>query len=83
MAAALFQWDWVVRVVYISDGETAATVALGSTTRQIPIHQGLNQYFFQLTGAGDHVTVTPASSGATLCFGTVTVGVPTPLLKPA
>lgn len=72
----LFQWDWVVRVIYLSDTTTTARLSLGSATRSFPVQAGLGQYFFVLTGHGSSVSLTLDDPDATMCVGSVAVGLP-------
>ncbi|MGW4497106.1 hypothetical protein ACWENR_00580 [Micromonospora sp. NPDC004336] len=71
-------WFWVVRIGYLSSADTTVTFRLGDSVREIPVRQGLHQYFFEFTGGGDTVELTVPERGVTICTDEVVVGTPMP-----
>lgn len=72
------EWFWVVRIGYLSSGETTGTFRLGGKEKQFPVKTGLHQIFFEFTGGGDTVELSIADPGVTLCTNEVAIGTPTP-----
>lgn len=70
----LIDWDWVVRIAYISSGDSTATFTLGTRSRQFTIHTGLNQIFLVVNGPGTAVTLTVTDPAVTLCTNELTIG---------
>ncbi|MEH0938182.1 hypothetical protein [Micromonospora psammae] len=71
-------WFWVVRIGYLSSGDTTATFRLGDTEKRFPVKTGLHQIFFEFTGGGDTAELSLADPDVTLCTNEVAVGTPTP-----
>ncbi len=70
----IFDWVWAIRIAYIASAETTATLRLGTYTHQFPIHTGLNQYYFQISGGGDSIQLTVADRAVTLCTNEISIG---------
>jgi len=70
----LFQWDWIIRVNYLSQAATHAEVTMGGVGKTIPIRAGIGQYFFTASTGGGTVTVTPQDPSVGICLDSVTVG---------
>ncbi|RZU72235.1 hypothetical protein EV384_0584 [Micromonospora kangleipakensis] len=71
-------WFWVVRIGYLSSGDTTGTFRLGGKEKQFPVRTGLHQIFFEFTGGGDTVELSVTDPGVTLCTNEVAIGTPTP-----
>ncbi|MET8837609.1 hypothetical protein ABZV78_27350 [Micromonospora sp. NPDC004540] len=71
-------WFWVVRIGYLSSGETTGTFRLGGKEKRFPVKTGLHQIFFEFTGGGDTVELSVDDPGVTLCTNEVAIGTPTP-----
>ncbi|MEJ3742231.1 hypothetical protein WEI85_02875 [Actinomycetes bacterium KLBMP 9797] len=75
---AQFEWTWVIRIGYLSNGDTVGTVRFGGEQRQFDVHRGLHQIFLVMDGGGNTVELTVADPAITLCTNEVTVGTPAP-----
>ncbi|MGB2569190.1 hypothetical protein ACPFP2_12155 [Micromonospora citrea] len=71
-------WFWVVRIGYLSSGDSTATFRFGGREKRFPVKTGLNQTFFEFTGGGDTVELSVADPDVTLCTNEVAVGSPVP-----
>jgi hypothetical protein len=71
---ALFDWPWMVRVGYFSDGDSSAALRLGGNTYEFQVRRGLHQIFFPLPGGGDAVQLTVRKPGVKLCTNDIDVG---------
>ncbi|MGK5442695.1 hypothetical protein ACSNN7_12895 [Micromonospora sp. URMC 105] len=71
-------WFWVVRIGYLSSGDSTATFRLGGKEKRFPVKTGLHQIYFEFTGGGDTAELTVADPDVTLCTNEVAVGTPTP-----
>ncbi|MEU4370713.1 hypothetical protein [Micromonospora chersina] len=71
-------WFWVVRIGYLSSGETTGTFRLGGKEKRFPVKTGLHQIFFEFTGGGDTVELSVDDPDVTLCTNEVAIGTPTP-----
>lgn len=76
LADAAFEWDWVVRVGYLTDGETEATVRLGDDSQDVQLSSGLGEVFVPLLGGGREVVIDGLDPGVDVCVGDVQVGTP-------
>ncbi|HET6530160.1 MAG TPA: hypothetical protein VFH03_06030 [Actinoplanes sp.] len=71
----------VVRIGYISNRDTAATLRIGSgEARPFDVHRGLNAAFLLVRGGGATVEMTVTGPAATICTDEIAVGklVPAP-----
>jgi len=73
-----FDWQWAVRVGYLADRDTAATIVLGDDEQEVQLHKGLGEVFVTLVGTGDRVTIHGVDESANVCIGDVQVGNPVP-----
>jgi len=73
-----FDWPWVVRIGYLSSGESTAVFRLGQATHRFDVGRGLHQIYFELVGAGDSVELTINDPTVTVCVDQITVGNPVP-----
>ncbi|MFI2647054.1 hypothetical protein [Micromonospora fulviviridis] len=71
-------WFWVVRIGYLSSGETTGTFRLGGKEKRFPVKTGLHQIFFEFTGGGDTVELSVDDPEVTFCTNEVAIGTPTP-----
>ncbi|MEU5789062.1 hypothetical protein ABZ754_15195 [Micromonospora purpureochromogenes] len=71
-------WFWVVRIGYLSSGDSTATFRFGGKEKRFAVKTGLNQIFFEFTGGGDTAELSVADPGVTLCTNEVAIGTPTP-----
>ncbi|MBL6278811.1 hypothetical protein JMF97_21870 [Micromonospora fiedleri] len=69
-----FEWNWVVRIGYLSSADGTATLRLGDGVAQFLVRKGLNQHFFRITGGGDAVELTVTSGEVSLCTNEIAVG---------
>jgi hypothetical protein len=76
---SIYFWPWAVRVVYISSGETTATLRLGGESHTFPVHFGQNEYFFHMTAGGSAFQLSVADPKVVLCVGDVAIGTPAPV----
>jgi hypothetical protein len=70
----ILTWVWVIRVAYISSGDSPATVRLGGTVGRFQARRGLNQIFVLVEGGGDTVDLAVLDPAVTLCTNEITVG---------
>jgi hypothetical protein len=65
---------WIVRIGYLSSGQTTAVLRLGFGTRTFTVQSGLHQIFFVLEGGDVAVELTLQDPGVSLCTNDITVG---------
>ncbi|GAB3081195.1 hypothetical protein [Pedococcus soli] len=73
-----FDWEWAVRIGYLSDTATTGTVSMGKAEQQVTFAKGLGQVFLPLEGSGTTVTISDIPPGVNFCVGDLQVGQPTP-----
>jgi hypothetical protein len=71
-----FDWQWAVRVGYLADRDTTATIALGDAEREVQLHKGLGEVFVTVVGTGNSVAIRGVDPNANVCIGDVQVGNP-------
>ena len=76
LGADVFAWTWAVRVGYLADSDTTATLRLGKGTTPVTLHKGLGEVYTTVTGGGREVTLTGLAPTARVCVGDVVVGNP-------
>jgi hypothetical protein len=74
----VYEWQWVVRIAYISSGPSAALLRLGDGSHWFQVHKGVGQIIFVIEGVGNTVELTVQDPSVTLCLYDVTVGQPVP-----
>ena len=74
LATTMFEWPWVVRVGYLSSGNSTAVLRLGTATHQFQVRGGLNQIYFVLLGEGSAVELTINDPTVAVCSDGVMVG---------
>lgn len=72
-SSTLFDYDWYVRVGYLSAGDTAVTWSFGRTALTTALHRGLGAVTFRVTGQGAVLTVS-VPAGASVCIGDAQIG---------
>ena len=72
--SAPFPWTWTVRIGYLTDRDTTATVTLGRGAREVQLRQGLGEVTFTVEGGGDTVVISGLDPQANICVGDVQVG---------
>jgi hypothetical protein len=72
------EWGWAVRLGYLADQSTVASVTLGDDTVSVPFTKGLGQVWLSFVSAGDKITVSGISPGVNFCVGDAQVGFPAP-----
>ncbi len=70
----LFDWPWMVKVGYFSDGDSPAALRLGNGRYEFQVRRGLHQIFFPLAGGGDAVELTLRNPAVKLCTNDIDVG---------
>lgn len=73
-----FPFTWAVRIGYLSDRETTATIVLGRGRRDVQLHQGLGEVFVTLEGGGSRLMLEGLDPLANVCVGDAQVGQPVP-----
>ena len=74
LTTPLFEWNWVVRVGYITDAEMTVTMRLGDVEREVELGEGLGEVYAGIVAAGDSLEVSGIPAGTNLCIGDVQVG---------
>lgn len=68
------EFEYVVRIGYLSAGDSPATFRLGDGVRQFEVKRGLHQIFFKVVGGGGGVELTITDPAVTLCTNDIAVG---------
>lgn len=76
LSGPLIEWDWTVVLHYCASHDGELTVSLGQGERQIRVHAGLNDVYFQLRGSGEHLVVEPSTPGLAVHISGGRVGEP-------
>jgi hypothetical protein len=69
-----FEWEWAVRIAYLSPRDLTMTFGYGDATHAIPVRKGLHSYIFQIVGEGNAVTLRIDEPDVTVCVDEITVG---------
>ena len=69
LSSPAFPWSWAVRVGYLADGDTTATVRLGDAAREVQLREGLGEVYVNLVGGGTEVTLDGLDESVNLCVG--------------
>ena len=78
LTGSAFVWNWAVRVGYLADRDTRATIVLGKDRQTVQLHEGLGEVYLPLVGGGNEVRIEGLSPDAKVCVGDVQVGAPAP-----
>jgi hypothetical protein len=73
-----FPWQWAVRIGYLADRDTTATVVLGQAEQEVHLTKGLGEVFVTMVGGGSSVELQDVDADAHVCVGDVQVGNPAP-----
>ena len=73
LRSELFDYDWTVRVGYVSSRPSLARVTFGRTTVDVLLRAGVGQFVFPAEGSSDRVRF-DVPKGTSLCVGDVQVG---------
>ena len=76
LGSPAFPWGWAVRVGYLADRDTSATIRLGEAEQEVQLHEGLGEVFVNLVGGGNSVVLDGIDPSANVCVGDVQVGNP-------
>ncbi|HSF99303.1 MAG TPA: hypothetical protein VLA55_11465 [Ornithinibacter sp.] len=76
LGSPAFPWSWAVRVGYLADGDTSATIRLGDASQEVTLAEGLGEVYVRLVGGGDEITLDGLDESVQLCVGDVQVGNP-------
>jgi hypothetical protein len=69
-----FEWEWAVRIAYLSPRDVTMTFGYGDATHEVPVRRGLHQYIFQIVGEGNAVRLRIEDPNVTVCVDQITVG---------
>jgi hypothetical protein len=69
-----FEWEWAVRIAYLSPREVTMTFGYGDAKHDVPLRPGVHQYIFQIVGEGNSVTLRIDEPDTTVCVDQITVG---------
>lgn len=69
-----FDFDWWVRVGYLSSQRTPVTVTAGDVVRETVLNPGIGSLFVKATGSFDEVTIDGLATDTTLCVDLIEVG---------
>jgi len=72
----VFAWTWSVRVGYLADRDTQATIVLGNDRQTVQLNQGLGEVYLPMSGGGSEVLLEGLTPGANVCVGDIEVGNP-------
>lgn len=65
---------WWMEIGYLGSGDGQVRIEAGSTTRVLPVRQGLHTLLFRTTGSYDSVSVESTTSSLGVCVDDITVG---------
>lgn len=78
LTGSAYEWNWAVRVGYLADQDTQATIVLGKDRQTVQLHRGLGEVYLPMVGGGNEVRVEGLNPQAKVCVGDVQVGTPAP-----
>jgi len=78
LTGSAFVWNWAVRVGYLADRDTQATIVLGNDRQKVQLHAGLGEVYLPMLGGANEVRVEEMNPEAKVCVGDVQVGTPAP-----
>lgn len=78
LTGSAYVWNWTVRVGYLADKDTQATIVLGKDRQTVQLHRGLGEVYLPMVGGGNEVGVEGLNPQAKVCVGDVQVGTPAP-----
>jgi hypothetical protein len=74
LAGPVYDWNWTIRVGYLSSGDSDAIIRLGEASHRFRMKYGLNQIFIVLDGAGSDLEIQVLDPSVTVCTKDVVVG---------
>jgi hypothetical protein len=74
LAGPVYQWNWTIRIGYLSSGNSDAVIWLGGASHPFQVKYGLNQIFIVLDGAGTDLQMQVMDPDVTVCTKDVVVG---------
>lgn len=78
LSSDVFDWSWAVRIGYLSDSDTSATLSLGRGAVPVQLRKGLGQVVVRIEGGGSALVVQDLHPWAKVCVGDAQVGNPVP-----
>ncbi len=78
LSGSAYVWTWTVRIGYLADRDTQATIVLGQDRQRVQLHGGLGEVYLPMIGGGNEVRVEKLDPDANVCVGDVQVGSPAP-----
>lgn len=78
LTQTVYEWGWAVRIGYLADSPSEASVGLGADRQAIPITEGLGEIYLSLVGSGAELVIAELPPDVNFCIGDVQVGFPTP-----
>ena len=78
LTGSAYVWNWAVRVGYLADRDTQATIVLGQDRQAVQLHKGLGEVYLPMVGGGNELRVEGLNPDAKVCVGDVQVGNPAP-----
>jgi hypothetical protein len=78
LTTSTLDYDWWMRVGYLSSQRTEVTVTAGDVSRQAVLNPGIGSLFVQATGAFDEVRISGLAAETTLCVDVIEVGTAVP-----
>ena len=78
LTESAYMWTWTVRMGYLADRDTQATIVLGQDRHRVQLHEGLGEVYLPMVGGGNEVRVEELDPESNVCVGDVQVGSPAP-----
>jgi hypothetical protein len=70
-----FSWVWIVRINYLAEADTTATVGMGSKGQDVQLRRGAHSLYVELNGGeGASVRLEGLAPGVAVCVDHVVVG---------
>jgi len=76
LTGSAYFWTWTVRLGYLTDRATQATIVLGSGRHRVSLQKGLGEVYLPLRGGAGEVLLEDVNPEAHVCVGDVQVGTP-------
>lgn len=78
LEADVFPWRWAIRIGYLSDSDSSATVILGKGATPVRLSKGLGEIVLTVEGGAPSVIIDDLNPLAQVCVGDIQVGQPVP-----
>jgi hypothetical protein len=73
--AERFAWVWILKVNYLAEEDTTATIRMGPVAEQVELRQGLHTVYVELNGGeGNAVRLEGLAPGVAVCVDSVVAG---------